>query len=73
MLVMAHIYKHSQNIKLSYVKQRHEHEISSLKHKKEDLLQKIYALKNPSTIKKRVQEELGMQELSSNNLKKIPS
>jgi len=73
LLIMLQIYKHSQSIKLSYIKQRHEQEYQNLLQKKQGLLQQLYALKSPSTVKKKVTQELGMQELTFNNIKKIPT
>ena len=71
--LVLHINKHSQLIKLSYAKQQCEQERDALTQKKQSLLQQLYALKSPESIKNFARTKLQMKDLALSQIKKIPS
>lgn len=70
--VVLQIHKHSQLVKLSYTKQKTERDRDALLKQREQLTQRLNALKSPEVIKKYAQQDLGMEELSLRNVKQLP-
>lgn len=71
LFIFLQIHKQSTFIKLSYENQRLEKEKQQLVHKKEELTQKLYELQDPSEIKKFASNDLNMQKIKLNQIKKI--
>ncbi len=71
LFVFLLIHKSSQFIKESYKKQKLEVIKNELAHTKEQYTNQLYALKNPTMIKKFAQEQLGMQPIKISQLKRI--
>lgn len=69
--IVLHIHKQSLMVKLSYEKQRLEHERQQLISKKDSLVHQWHELHKPSAIKEYAQKELGMRKPSLNQLKKL--
>jgi len=65
------VHKHSNLIKLSYQKQKHELTRENLIQKKRDLTQQLYALQDRAAIKEFAQQELKMEKVSINQVKKL--
>ncbi len=71
LFVFLLIHKSSQFIKESYKKQKLDVTKNELAHTKEQYTNQRYALKNPAQIKKFAQEQLGMQPIKINQIKRI--
>lgn len=65
--------KQSRFVKLSYEKQKLETNATLLKERKQKLTNHLYALKQPSSVKKFAQTELNMEPLNLQRVKRIPS
>ncbi len=64
LLLILLIHKQSAYVKRSYAKQRLEEQRTTLAHKKEQLLQSLYAEQDAAHIKKFAHKELGMQPIA---------
>lgn len=57
------IYQHNKIVKLMYKKQKIQRQKEKLEKKKNNLLVELYKLKDQTLVRKRAQEELGMEQL----------
>lgn len=69
--IFFYIYQNSYAIKLSYQKQKQEKQISTLRTKKQKLKQELIYLKDKDVIKKFAQEDLNLQLIKLNQIKKL--
>lgn len=69
--IILQIHKHSQIVKLSYAKQKLELEFDSLNKKRERLVLQLHALKNPDAIRQFAQKNLGLEEVTLRQIKKL--
>ena len=70
-LIFLQIYKHTLFIKNSYNHQKYEKKLVALTEKKQNLTQKLYALKDREEIKKYAQNNLNMRPYTINQVKKL--
>lgn len=71
MLIFFQIYKQSEVIKLSYKKQKLEHELAQLRIQKEQLIQNMYVSFDRVAVKKYASQKLALKPLKVNQIKKI--
>ena len=70
-LIFLQIYKHTLFIKNSYNHQKYERKLIVLTEKKQNLTQKLYALKDREEIKQYAQNKLNMRPYALNQVKKL--
>lgn len=70
---VLHIYKHSLFVGQLYQKQRIETTKQELTHRKQLVLQQLYAAKDPAVIKQFATQKLGMKPVALTQIKKIES
>lgn len=73
LFIFLQIHKSSQFIKVSYEKQKIEHEINTLAQEKEILTHKLYAAQNQTSIKRYAQTVLKMRPVRFQQLKHVSS
>jgi len=69
--VFLQIHQYSQMIKVSYKKQKNEKLKSSLAQRKQELTHQLYALHNKSGIKEFAINELKLEPINLNQIKKL--
>ena len=70
-LVVLHLQKQSRIIKLSYLKQKNEHEKSIALKNKQELTHQLYTLHDRDTVKKFAATKLGMKPIQISQVKRL--
>lgn len=69
--IFLQIYKHTQQVALSFQKQKNERVFTTLQEKKQELTNKWCSRINRSEVKKVAIEQLGMKPLQLSNIKRL--
>lgn len=72
LFIVLQIDKQSKMVRLSYKKQKDEQKYKELLTHKQNLINKLYAIKNKKDIKVYAQEHLNMKPLKLHSIKRIP-
>lgn len=67
------IYKHTQLVQASFKVQKSEHAIESLKERRQELTNELYALKDHTSIKQFAQKSLNFKEMKLNQVSRFNS
>lgn len=70
-LVVLHLHKQSKIIKLSYLKQKNEHEKSNMLKTKQELTHELYTLHDRNSVKKFASNQLNMKPIQISQVKKL--
>ncbi|KKP35974.1 MAG: hypothetical protein UR26_C0001G0018 [candidate division TM6 bacterium GW2011_GWF2_32_72] len=70
-LIFLHIHKNSLFVKESYRNQKLENQKKDLSTLKDRLLEELYEIKSQKNVKKFAQDELKMQKLNLNQVKRL--
>ncbi len=71
LFIFLQVHKHTQFVKSTYAQQKHEKKQSTLKRKKQSLVQQLYALKDRDTIRKYAKNTLKMRPIRLNQVKNM--
>ena len=72
LFIFMHIHKHMQFIKQSFCKQKNERLRIELVHKKQELINQLYAEKNRADVKQFAQDH-GLKSIRLNRVKRVAS
>lgn len=73
LFIALQIDKQSKMVKLSYTKQKAEQTHSTLSKRKQELINRLYTLRNKQEIKNYAQAHLNMKPLKIKQVQRIPS